>query len=171
MEYYAAIQKEGNESESCSAMSNSLRPRGLYSLWDFPGQNTGVVSCSLLQGIFPTQGSNPGPPNCKQILYQLSHQGSPCTWRVWKRRWSEDFDLVTINLFCFYLGLWICHLIWESSASGQIMLICNFAYFCILTVIGSHYNSCSPLGMVAGALLDFHPLPPVLLRNHWQILL
>ena len=36
-----------------------------------------VGSCSLLQGIFPTQGLNPGLPHCRQILYQLSHQGSP----------------------------------------------------------------------------------------------
>ena len=41
-----------------------------------PGQNTGVGSCSLLQGIFPTQGSNTGLPHCRWILYQLSHQGS-----------------------------------------------------------------------------------------------
>ena len=47
-------------SESCSVMSNSLRPHGLYSPWNSPGQNTGVGSLSLLQGIFPTQGSNPG---------------------------------------------------------------------------------------------------------------
>ena len=40
-------------------------------------QNTGVCSHSLLQGIFPTQGSNPGAPCCLQILYQLSHKGSP----------------------------------------------------------------------------------------------
>ena len=46
------------------------------SLWDSPGKNTGVSSCSLLQGIFPTQGSNPGLPHCRQILYCLSHQGS-----------------------------------------------------------------------------------------------
>ena len=39
-------------------MSNSLRPHGLYSPWNSPGQNTGVGSLSLLQGIFPTQGSN-----------------------------------------------------------------------------------------------------------------
>ena len=39
-------------------MSNSLRPQGLYSSWDSPGQNTGVLSLFLLQGIFPTQGSN-----------------------------------------------------------------------------------------------------------------
>ena len=54
-----------------------FRPHGLYSLWDSPGQNTGVGSCSLLQGIFPTQGLNPGLPHCRRILYQLSHQGSP----------------------------------------------------------------------------------------------
>ena len=50
---------------------------GLYSPWNSPGQNTGVGGLSLLQGIFPTQGSNPGLPNCRQILYQLSHKGSP----------------------------------------------------------------------------------------------
>ena len=42
-----------------------------------PGQNTGVGSLSLLQGIFPTQGSNPGLLHFRWILYQLSHQGSP----------------------------------------------------------------------------------------------
>ena len=42
-----------------------------------PGQNSGVGSLCLLQGIFPTQGSNPGVPHCRRILYQLSHRGSP----------------------------------------------------------------------------------------------
>ena len=45
--------------------------------WNYPRQNTGVGSLSLLQGIFPTQGLNPGIPNCRQTLYQLSHKGSP----------------------------------------------------------------------------------------------
>ena len=63
-------------SESCSVMSDSLRRHGLYSPWD-SGQNTGVGSLSLLQGIFPTQGSNPGLSHCRWILYQLSHKGSP----------------------------------------------------------------------------------------------
>ena len=49
----------------------------LCSPWDSPGQNTGVGSLSLLQGIFPTQGSNPGLPHCRWILYQLRHEGSP----------------------------------------------------------------------------------------------
>ena len=63
------------ESESHSVLSHSLPPHGLYSLWNSPGQITGVGSLSLLQGFFPTQGSNPGLPHCRQILYQLSHQG------------------------------------------------------------------------------------------------
>ena len=50
---------------------------GLYSPWNSPGRNTGLGSLSLLQGIFPTQGSNPGLLHCRQILYQLSHKGSP----------------------------------------------------------------------------------------------
>ena len=66
----------GSESESRSVVPNSLRPFGLYSPWDSPGQNTGVGSRSLLQGIFPTQGSNPGLPHCRWIFYQLSHKGS-----------------------------------------------------------------------------------------------
>ena len=60
-----------------SVMSDSLQPHRLYSPWNSPGQNTGVGRLSLLQEIFPTQGSNPGLPHCKRILSQLSHKGSP----------------------------------------------------------------------------------------------
>ena len=66
-----------SESESCSVVSDSLRPHGLYSPWNSPGQNTGVSNLSLLQGVFPTQGSNPGLLHYGWILYHLSHQGSP----------------------------------------------------------------------------------------------
>ena len=59
---------------SRSVVSNSLWPHGVYSPWNSPGQYTGVGSLSLLQGIFPTQGSNPGLSHCGQILYQLSHK-------------------------------------------------------------------------------------------------
>ena len=58
-------------------MSDSLQLHGSHSPWNSPGQNIGVGSLSLLQGIFPTQGSNPGLPHCRQTFYQLSHQGSP----------------------------------------------------------------------------------------------
>ena len=63
-------------SESYSAVSKSLQTHGLYSPWNSPGQNTEVSSLSLLQGIFPTQGLNPGLPHCRCMLYQLSHKGS-----------------------------------------------------------------------------------------------
>ena len=53
----------------------TLWPHRLYSPWNSPGQNT-VGSWSLLQGIFPTQGSNPGLPHCGRIPYQLSHKGN-----------------------------------------------------------------------------------------------
>ena len=62
------------ESESHSVVSDSLQPHGLYSPWNSPGQNTGVGSLSFLQGIFPTQGSNPGLLHCRWFLYQLSHK-------------------------------------------------------------------------------------------------
>ena len=62
--------------ESHSVMSDSSRPHGLWSPWNSPGQNSGVGSLSLLQGIIPTQGSNPGLPHGRWILYQLSHKGN-----------------------------------------------------------------------------------------------
>ena len=57
-------------------MSDSLQPHGLYSPWNSPGQNTGGGSLSLLQGIFPTQGSNPGLLHCGHSLL-AEPQGKP----------------------------------------------------------------------------------------------
>ena len=51
------------------ACTRLLRP------WDFLGKSTGVCCHFLLQGIFPTKGSNPGLPHCRQMLYHLSHWG------------------------------------------------------------------------------------------------
>ena len=59
--------------KSCQTLCDPMDP----SLWNSPGQNTGMGSLSLLQGIFPTQESNLGVLHCRQILYQLSYQGSP----------------------------------------------------------------------------------------------
>ena len=67
------------KSESHLVVSGSLRPHGLYSPWNSPGQNTGVDSLSLLQGVFPTQQLNQCLLHCRQILYQLSYQGRPYT--------------------------------------------------------------------------------------------
>ena len=92
------LRSEESESERSSVVSNPLWPHGLYSPWNSPGQNTGVGSLSLLQGILPTQGSNPGLPHCRLILCQLSHKGSPriLEWVAypfssgssWPRNWT-----------------------------------------------------------------------------------
>ena len=63
-------------------MSNSLQPHGLYTpetiqAWASIGQNTGLSSLSLLQGIFLTHGLNASLPHCRRILYQLNHKGRP----------------------------------------------------------------------------------------------
>ena len=70
---------------SVTVRSSSLWPRGLQPARllgprGSPDKNTGLGCHFFLQGIFPTQGSNPGLPQCRRILYQLSHQGSPIVW-------------------------------------------------------------------------------------------
>ena len=67
-----AYQEKWGESESCSVLFDSLRPHRLYSPWNSLRKNTGVGNISLLQGIFPTQGSNPGIPHLKKVK-SLSH--------------------------------------------------------------------------------------------------
>ena len=84
-----------NESVHCSVMSKSLQPHGLWparllSSWNSPSKNTRVGSHCLLQGIFPTQGSNPGLQHCRQILYHLSHQGSPLKNIISNRKRDTD---------------------------------------------------------------------------------
>ena len=75
--FQSLIMKVKSESESHSVVSDSLWPHELYSPLNSPGQNTRVGSLSLLQGIFPSQGLNPGLPHCRHTLYQLSPKGSP----------------------------------------------------------------------------------------------
>ena len=106
--------------ESHSFVFDSLQLHGLYSPWNSPGQNTGVGSLSLLQGIFPTQGSNPGLLHCRWILYQLSYQGSPTLFestvkssfllRICFLMWITFFFLTLLNLlqYCFCFIIWFC---------------------------------------------------------------
>ena len=72
MEYYTATWKW----KSLSHVWLFATPWTIQSM-NSPGQNTGVGSLSLFQGIFPTQGLNPGLPHCRWFLHQLSHNGSP----------------------------------------------------------------------------------------------
>ena len=59
--------------------------------WDFQSKSTGVGCHFLLQGIFPTQGSNPGPSHCRQMLYGLCHQGSPQKLLRYNLNKMQDF--------------------------------------------------------------------------------
>ena len=108
-----------------------------YSPWNSPGQNTGVASLSLLQGIFPMQGSNPGFPLCRWILYQLSHKGSPRIQAKLKNTGVGNLSLLQwifptpkLNwglLHCrqilyqqSYLGSPIDHIELETSRNGRL---------------------------------------------------
>ena len=68
--------------QSCLTLCNPMDyiATSLFCPLNFPGKNTEVGSCSLLQWIFPTQGSNLDPLHCRQTLYQLSHKGCPWGW-------------------------------------------------------------------------------------------
>ena len=74
---YCALLSHSVMSNSCDPMDCSLPGSSVH--LDSPGRNTGVGCHALLQGIFPTQRSNPGLPCCRQILYWLSHLGSHVT--------------------------------------------------------------------------------------------
>ena len=120
-----------------SSQPQELQPTRLLCPWDSPGRNTGVSSHSLLQGIISTQGSNPGLPQCSQILYHLSHQWSPSYLiseegktflLLWLEKTNETsvpiiFSLVIADIFNFILILFtkpdflFCDSI-KSSASG-----------------------------------------------------
>ena len=75
--FITLLRVKESESESHSVVSDSLRPHGLYDPWNSPGQKTGVGCYCLLQGIFPTQGSNPCLLHCRQILYHHEPSGKP----------------------------------------------------------------------------------------------
>ena len=87
-------------------MSNSLQPHGLYSPWNSPCQNIGVGTLSLLQGIFLTQGSNPGLLHCRQILQLLSlvktypSCSSFSTFSSWRMICSYSNFVLRHHFFC-----------------------------------------------------------------------
>ena len=86
-------------------MSDSLQPPGLNGPRNSPGQNTGVGSRSPLLEIFPTQGSNPGLSLYRQVLYQLSHQGSLSDSGDTRLGW---YLLILSLLRVIYLLHWVC---------------------------------------------------------------
>ena len=91
--------------QSCLTLCNPMdcSPARLICPWNSLGKNTGVGCHSLLQGIFPTQGLNPGLPHCRQILYCVSHGGwgpanKYCTFLY--------YNLVPVGWLCYKAGKW-----------------------------------------------------------------
>ena len=87
------------ESVSQSVVSNSLWPQGLYPTrllcpWDSPGKNAGVGCHFFPQGIFLTQGLKLDLLHCRQILYNLSHQGIPTEWSKSEREGEILYDVL-----------------------------------------------------------------------------
>ena len=74
--WYARLRCASSFSHVLFANPWTVSPPGSSVHGNSPGKNSGVGCHFLLQGIFPTQGLNPGLPNCRQILYHLSHHGS-----------------------------------------------------------------------------------------------
>ena len=105
-----------SENENHLVVSDSLWPHGLYNPCNSPGQNTGVGSLSLLQGIFPTQGLNPGLLHCRQILYQLGHKGKPKNTGVGTLSFLQQIFLIQES----NQGLLNCRLIlYQLSCEGS----------------------------------------------------
>ena len=100
---------------------HGLKPSKLLCPWNSPGKNTEVGCHSLLQGIFPTQGSNPGLPHWKQILYQVSHKGSPrlleCIAYPFSSRFSQPRNPTGVS--CIAGGFFINWAIREAPFRGD----------------------------------------------------
>ena len=91
-----------SETVSFSVVSDSLQPHGLQPVrllcpWNSPGNNTGVGCHSLLYGIFPTKRPNLGLLHCRQILYCLSHQGSPNSTKTFMSCFSPERFYIPIG--------------------------------------------------------------------------
>ena len=86
--------------------------------WNSPGQNTGVGSRSFLQGIFPTQRSNPGVLHCRWTLYQLSHKGSPriLQWVAYPFSRGSSQRRNQSGVFCIAVGFFTS---WASREAYQ----------------------------------------------------
>ena len=76
-ESWTIKKSESEVAQSCPTLCDPMDCSLSGSTGDFPGKSSGVDWHFLLQGIFPTQESNPGLPHCRQTLYRLSYQGSP----------------------------------------------------------------------------------------------
>ena len=133
----------------CDSMNCSLP--GSSDNGDSPGKNIGMGCHALLQGIFPTQGSNPGLLHCRQILYHLSHQGSPKitteaikritgVWQGHQRQRQRREMTSTLHFLCFDKKdskggtIWWMDLLHRVGREQDLLGFCLFAF-----VVRAHY--------------------------------
>ena len=129
--------------QSCPILCDSMdyNPPSSSVHEDSPGKNIGMGCHALLQGIFPTQGSNPGLPHCRWILYRLSHHGSPrilewvaypfCMGSSQPRNWTRGllvdfFTSCTTRKALVYMYVCVCVCVCEYVYA----YICNFNNLC-----------------------------------------
>ena len=149
------------KSESCSVVSNSTTPWTTQSVeYSRPEyKNTRVGSYSLLQGIVPTQGLNPGLPHCRQILYQLSHQGSIYTY-------THTHTHTYIYIYTHtYICIFFIFFHFDLSQDVEYSSLC-FQSRTLLLICSIYTSLHLPIPNI-----QYFPLPaPLLLCNHKYIL-
>ena len=111
--YFIYIKMLCLVTQSCLTLGNptDCSPPGSSVRGDSPGKNTGVSCHTLLQGIFPTRGSNPGLPHCRWILYCLSHQGRSIN--------INNYVFVLLFLWFFFT----CKILWRARGLDFIQIL------------------------------------------------
>ena len=131
----------------CILLSHQYHTVWFYMLCAVLSKNTGVDCHAVLQGIFPTQGSKPGLLHCRQILYHLSHQGSPGFHILMPFTYYFQYLKYCISLVClgnsisFCLSTSISCVISSYSISESVRLLC---FLCVL-----HLRSASILAFLS----------------------
>ena len=135
-----------SEIVSQSVMSNSLatpwtiQPARFLCPWNSLRKNTGVGSRSLLQGIFPTEGSNPGLLHCRQILYCLSHQGSHSLITF-----DEKDSTVSITSHCCNAGAIFSPFYCRFFITSSPIMVFFFFALCLFLTAGTSVQCCVPV--------------------------
>ena len=123
--YAVHTWSESEVAQSCPTLCDPMDTRLLHPR-DFLGKSTGVGCHFLLQRIFPTQGSNPGLPHCRQMLYHLSHQGSPrqLFFTFLRAEYSYNcLESFCMEQFSFLLYLYMVSIVFISMNSYLFYLL------------------------------------------------
>ena len=154
------MKSESHSIVSDSLLPHELQPSRLLCPWNSPGKNTGVGSHSFLQGIFTTQGWNPGLPFCTWILYCLSHQGSPriLEWVAISffrgSSWPRDWTCISC------IGRWILYH-WVTREASDFGI-------CWCLVIKSYPTLCYLMDCSMSGFPVLHRLPEFAQTHvHW----